>query len=73
MTPSGNHATRRCGGFEVRFVSLYSHGRGFAFPCRSDGSVDLDAASEQVRNNYFFARAMIGREFAWPTVCEAAH
>ncbi len=55
--------------FEVRFASLFNGGRGYAFPCSADGSVDLDAVSEQARNNYLFARAMVGREFAWPAVC----
>jgi hypothetical protein len=30
--------------------------------------MDLDAAPERMRNNYLFARAMVGREFAWPAV-----
>ena len=55
--------------FEVRFASLFDEGRGFAFPCDRDGRVDLDAAPERTRNNYLFARAMVGRELAWPTVC----
>ena len=54
--------------FEVRFASLYVEGRGFSFPCDSEGRMDLDAAPERMRNNYLFARAMVGREFAWPAV-----
>jgi hypothetical protein len=33
--------------------------------------VDLDGMSERARNNYFYARAMVGRELSVPAV-EAA-
>ena len=55
--------------FEVRFASLFKQGHGFAFPCDVGGHVDLDALSERARNNYLYARAMIGRENALPSVC----
>lgn len=55
--------------FEVRFMSLFRQGRGLAFPCDSKGHVDLDALSERARNNYLFARAMVGRDNAGPLVC----
>jgi hypothetical protein len=54
--------------FEIRFESLFSGGRGFAFPCDAAGHVDIDALSERCRNNYFFARAMLGRDYATPRV-----
>jgi hypothetical protein len=54
--------------FEVRFASLFRQGRGFAFPCDRQGRVDLDALSERARNNYLFARAMVGRDNALPRV-----
>lgn len=50
------------------FRPLYRAGRAFAFPCDSQGRVDLDAMSERARNNYFYARAMMGRELAYPSV-----
>lgn len=59
------------GKYLLRFQSLFDHGRGFAFPCDHEGHVDLDGMSESARNNYFYARAMIGREVAMPAV-EAA-
>jgi hypothetical protein len=58
--------------FEVRFASLYSPGRGYAFPCDRQGHVDLDALSERARVNYLFARGMVGREIATPRVCHQA-
>ena len=54
--------------FQIRFQSLFNEGRGLAVPCDVAGQVDLDALSERGRNNYLFARAMVGREFATPNV-----
>ena len=54
--------------FELRFQSLFDSGRGFAFPCGPDGQVDLDRLSDKARNNYLYARAMIGREVSVPRV-----
>lgn len=55
--------------FEVRFMSLFRQGRGLAFPCDAQGHVDLDALSDRARNNYLFARAMVGRDNAAPRLC----
>lgn len=65
MTESGTSA------YQLRFQSLFHSGRGFAFPCDPSGQVDLDGMSERARNNYFYARAMVGRELSAPAV-EAA-
>ena len=54
--------------FELRFQSLFGGGRGFAFPCDPQGRVDLDQLSDRARNNYLFARAVVGRELASPAV-----
>jgi hypothetical protein len=54
--------------FQLRYRSLFNHGRGYAFPCDARGRVELDALSERARNNYLFARAMVGREMALPSV-----
>ena len=54
--------------FELRFQSLFDQGRSLAFPCDAAGHVELDALSERARNNYFRARAVIGRDFAFPAV-----
>lgn len=56
--------------FRLCFRSLFD-GRGYAFPCDAQGKVDLDGLSEEARNNYLYARAMVGRELAVPAV-EAA-
>ena len=63
-------ATHSATAFELRFQSLFQIGRALAFPCDREGHVDLDRFSERSKNNYLFARAMIGREFAWPQVAQ---
>ncbi|HEX2012577.1 MAG TPA: hypothetical protein VJN44_16745 [Roseateles sp.] len=54
--------------FEIRFDSLFNAGQALAFPCDSEGHVDLDTLPERARNNYLFARAMVGRDFLAPRV-----
>ena len=54
--------------FELRFDDLHVAGRGFAFPCDAQGRVDLDALSDHARENYLYARALIGRAMALPVV-----
>lgn len=55
-------------GWELRFEALFTGRRGFSFPCTAEGCVDMDALSERALNNYLYARAMMGREVAWPNV-----
>jgi hypothetical protein len=59
--------------FELRFQSLFHEGRALVFPCDREGRVDLDSVSDRARNNYLFARAMVGREYAVPFVGEQRH
>ena len=54
--------------FELRFESLFIAGRGLSFPCDAAGQVNLDALTERARTNYFYARAVVGREFSAPAV-----
>lgn len=69
MTPQ---ATRQSPSFELRFLSLFDEGRGWAFPCDSHGRVDLDRLGDRARNNYFFAHSVIGRDVALPRVVTLA-
>ena len=55
-------------GYELFFQSIFSEGRAYAFPCDVAGRVDIDALSDAARNNYLYARAVIGREFFFPAV-----
>lgn len=52
--------------FQIRFKDLLGFGRELVFPCDSHGRVDLDALSERSREQYFFARAMVGRGYSPP-------
>lgn len=54
--------------YELRFESLFQAGRALAFPCDAHGGVSLDALSEKARQNYLFARAVVGRDYASPIV-----
>ena len=60
-----------------RCVGLRDHskldGRGLTFPCDATGHVDLDRLSERARQNYFYARAFIGREFFLPSIRALEH
>ena len=55
-------------GYEIRFQSLFKPGRALSFPCDAQGRVQLDALSDRARDNYLYARAVVGREFAHPAV-----
>ncbi|MBC7482911.1 MAG: hypothetical protein H7337_13650 [Rhizobacter sp.] len=54
--------------FEIRYQSLFHEGRGLSFPCDADGHVPLDSLSERALENYLYARAVVGREYAYPSI-----
>jgi hypothetical protein len=54
--------------FALRYVSLHQAGCSLCFPCDARGTIDLDALPDRARNNYFVARATVGRDFALPVV-----
>lgn len=64
-------ATCRTEAFQLRYLSLFDSGRGYSFPCDAQGHVDLDRLSDMGRNNYLYARALVGREFSLPAVLPA--
>ena len=57
---------------QENFQSLFDEGRAYAFPCDATGHVDMDTLSERARQNYLYARAVIGREVAMPAVRRAS-
>jgi len=59
--------------YELRFQSLFDEGRAFAFPCDARGQVNMDTLSERARQNYLYARAVIGREVSVPAVRVSAY
>lgn len=54
--------------YELRFISLYNRGRGYAFPCDAEGHVEIDDLSARGRSNYLYARVVVGNELSIPTV-----
>lgn len=69
MDASTSHSAAR---YELRFQFLFQEGRALVFPCDEGGHVDIDVLSERARNNYFYARTVIGRDVGMPAVREAA-
>jgi len=55
--------------FTLRFSALRK-GDDFCFPCDAVGHVDMDLLDERLRNKYFYARALVGRDF-WKPMVEA--
>lgn len=55
--------------YELRFESLFHSGRALTFPCDARGQVHMDSLSEKARDNYLYARAVVGREYCPPAVC----
>ena len=60
------------GTYEIRFQSLFNEGRALCFPCDEEGHVMLDSLSDRARDNYLYARAVVGREYAFPCVRQNA-
>jgi hypothetical protein len=58
--------------YELHFPSLSLSCCALSFPCDACGAVPLDTLSERVRNNYLFARALMGRDYGAPTVLVSA-
>jgi hypothetical protein len=54
--------------YQLRFDSHFGARPSPTFPCDASGNVDLDELTERQRNNYFFARACIGRDFGRPSI-----
>lgn len=53
---------------QLRYQSLSNAGRVMSFPCDAQGHVPLDDLSDRVRDDYLFARAVVGRDFAFPII-----
>jgi hypothetical protein len=54
--------------YEIRYQSLFNAGRALSFPCDAEGRVQMDQLSAKALNNYLYARAVVGREFAAPAI-----
>ncbi len=56
------------GHYELRYRSLFTAGRAFAFPCNARGEVPIDDLSARALNNYLYARSVVGLEYAVPSI-----
>ncbi len=54
--------------YELRYCSLFTAGRALAFPCNVRSEVPIDDLSARALNNYLYARAVVGLEYAVPSV-----
>lgn len=61
-------SARGLASIELRFAHRRNERRSLAFPCDAAGRVDLDALDERRRNEYLFARALMGRDYAFPVM-----
>ena len=53
---------------ELRFEHRGNDRKSLAFPCDAVGRVDLDALDERSRNEYLFARALMGHDYSFPVM-----
>ena len=72
MNPAPGLAASKAAHYELRFLNLFSRRCGYSFPCDAEGRVQIDELSDRGRSSYFYARALVGNEFASPTVAAVA-
>ena len=68
MNPSSPADPEEGSTFQLRFQSLFDAGHAYAFPCDAAGHVDVDALGERARNDYLYARVVVGCEVSVPKV-----
>ena len=72
MNHTVDMGTTTAAGYALSYHPFSQFGRGFSFPCDEHGRVALDELSQRALNNYFYARAMVGKELQWPLItCSA--
>ena len=54
------------------FGGLFPSVRSLLIPCDSGGHVEMDDLSERARDNYLFARAVVGCDYRVPVVVAAS-
>lgn len=59
--------------YELHYRPIDGSGEGYSFPCDCEGHVCLDALSDRERNDYLYARAVVGRELDAPDVQSTVH
>ena len=56
----------------LRRPHWYATGRALTFPCDAQGHFEMDALTDRARENYLYARAVVGRDYAYPAIQECA-
>jgi hypothetical protein len=59
--------------YQLRFQSLFHHGRAIAFPCDAAGQVDMEGLSPLARDNFLYVQTVVGLEYAMPSVQTVYH
>ena len=54
------------------FGGLFPTVRSLLFPCDPGGRVEMDEMSDRARDNYLFARTVVGRDYRVPVVVAAS-
>ena len=68
MSASSACPSTDCAPFVLRYQSISNADRVLLFPCDAQGRVHMDDLTRRDLNNYLFARASVGFEFAAPRV-----
>lgn len=58
--------------FQLSYHPLTEGGNSYSFPCNAAGQVHLDELDERTRNDYLYARGVVGRELSPPRLCACA-
>jgi hypothetical protein len=54
--------------YALCFHSLLEDEHGLSFPCDAAGRVDMDTLSDKARDDYLYARTVVGRVFRPPAI-----
>lgn len=54
--------------YELSYLTRIGGDGGYSFGCDAQGTVDMNAMTERARNNYLYARAVVGIELQRPTI-----
>ena len=65
---SHHHCAATKSHFELQFLPRFGGQRRLVFPCNAAGNVEIDKLNEHERIDYFFARALRGRDYSLEVV-----
>ncbi len=56
--------------YYLKFQDLWNCGHALSFPCNDKGEVNLDEFSKRMKENYYFVRTMIGKQYSCPILVQ---